>query len=60
MTEMQERVDDYLTFGVPYVWVVNPKTRRGFIYTSEGMHEPKDGILTTSNPDIRVPLAGLR
>jgi hypothetical protein len=27
------------------------------VYTSEGMHEPKDGVLRTENPEIVVPLA---
>jgi Uma2 family endonuclease len=57
MSEMQERIDDYLAFGVPHVWVIDPRTRRAFEYTSEGMRDAKDGILSTSNPDIRVVLA---
>ena len=59
MDQMQERIGDYLAFGVPYVWVVNPANRRAFVYTSGAMSEAADGILTTSNPDIRVPLAEL-
>ncbi len=57
--EMQERIDDYLDFGVRYVWLIHPRTRRAFIYTVEGVREVKDGILWTSNPDIRVNLAEL-
>lgn len=59
MREMQERIDDYLEFGVPHVWAIYPVNRRAFIYTPSGMHEAKDGILTTSNPDLRVPLEDL-
>jgi Uma2 family endonuclease len=59
MYEMQDRIDDYLTFGVRYVWILNPRTRRAFIYTADGMHEAKDGIPRTQNPDIEVPLAAL-
>jgi Uma2 family endonuclease len=59
MAEMQERIDDYLAFGVQYVWLINPITRRAFIYTSGEMHEAKDGVLTTENPEIRVALAEL-
>jgi Uma2 family endonuclease len=59
MSEMQERIDDYLHFGVPYVWAIYPITRRAFIYTPGAIHEVRDGILTTSNPDIRLPLADL-
>ena len=57
MTEMQERIDDYLNFGVRYVWVINPRNQRCTIYGPEGVDEVKDGVLTTQNPDIRVSLA---
>ena len=56
MNDMQSRIDDYLSFGVPHVWVLNPRSRRAFLYTAEGMHEPKDGVLRTFSPDIEVPL----
>jgi Uma2 family endonuclease len=59
MGEMQDRIDDYLDFGVRYVWLINPRKRRAFIYTNEGVQEVKEGILHTSNPDIRVSLAEL-
>ena len=26
--KMQEKIDDYLSFGVRYVWVINPQTRK--------------------------------
>jgi Uma2 family endonuclease len=54
---MQERIDDYLAFGVPYVWLINPRSRRAFVYTADGSREVKDGILRTENPEIVVPLA---
>src|SRR5579859_5631749 len=55
--DVQEKVDDYLSFGVPYVWVVNPQTKRGYAYTTEGMREAKDGVLRTSDPEIALSLA---
>ena len=54
--DLQERIDDYLSFGVPHVWVVNPLTLRAYHHTLDGMREAKDGILRTTNPDIAVPL----
>ncbi len=59
MEEMQERIDDYLNFGVHYVWLINPRKRRAFIYRSEGVQEVKDGVLWTANPDLRVSLSEL-
>jgi len=59
LVEMQERVNDYLSFGVKYVWVINPKTRQTYGYTPDGIQESRDGVLTTENPDIRVVLGEL-
>lgn len=56
MAYMQEKIDDYLRFGVSYAWVVDPRTRRAWVYTKEGSHEAKDGILRTENPAIELPL----
>jgi hypothetical protein len=54
---MQERVDDYLRFGVRYVWILDPATRRAWRCTSTGMNEVAD--LRTENPDTLVPLREL-
>lgn len=57
--EMQERIDDYLNFGVRYVWIIDPKTRRAYIYTADGVYEAKDGVLRTEQPEISVRLSDL-
>jgi len=57
LSEMQARIDDHLAFGVKYVWIVDPATRRGFIYTAEGSREAKDGVLRAGKNE--VPLADL-
>jgi Uma2 family endonuclease len=59
LVEMQERVNDYLAFGVRYVWVINPKTQQTYIYTPNGPQESRDGVLATENPAIRVVLGEL-
>ena len=41
VSQMQERIDDYLKFGVRYVWVIDPRTRRAWIYTSDGATKPR-------------------
>ena len=53
------RLDDYLAMGVENVWVIDPRLRRGYRYTAEGLLEAKDGILRTSNPELAVPLSAL-
>ena len=59
MVYMQEKIDDYLRFGVPYIWIINPRLRKGYVATKAGMVEAESGILETSDPDIRVPVAEL-
>jgi Uma2 family endonuclease len=55
-TSVQEKIDDYLAFGVPFVWSIDPRTRRAYIHTPEGSHEAKNGLLRTANPAIELPL----
>ncbi|MEK7407127.1 MAG: Uma2 family endonuclease [Acidobacteriota bacterium] len=57
MDEVQMKIDDYLAFGVRYVWLINPRTRRAFVCTADGMREAKDGILRTQDPEIVVGLS---
>jgi Uma2 family endonuclease len=57
MLYMQEKIDDYLGFGVPYIWIVNPRLRKGYVVTKTGMVEAESGILQTIDPNIQVPLA---
>ena len=59
MRVMMDRIHDYLAMGVPHVWVIDPESRRGYQYTSDGMREAKDGILRTTEPAIEVPIADL-
>lgn len=56
MEYMQEKIDDYLRFGVPYIWIINPKNRKGYVVTSAGMVEAKSRVLETENSDLTVPL----
>jgi Uma2 family endonuclease len=54
LARAQARIDDYLKFGVAYVWVIDPASRRAWAYTADGSREIKDGELKTENPSLRV------
>jgi len=56
MERIQEKIDDYLNFAVPYVRVMNPRNRRVWAYTKEGSREVSGGTLRTENPSLEVPL----
>ncbi|MGD1071041.1 MAG: Uma2 family endonuclease [Bryobacteraceae bacterium] len=55
MSRVDARIDDFLAFGVKYVWLVDPRRRKAWIYTSEGRREAA-AVLTTSSPDLALPL----
>jgi Uma2 family endonuclease len=57
LSRVQERMTDYLSFGVPYVWLLDPGTRKAFRWTTAGMHEIPE--LRTETPAFLVPLAEL-
>jgi Uma2 family endonuclease len=57
LSRMQEKIDDYLRFGVRYVWLIDPYQRRAWIYTQDQIREVRDGLLRTAEPEWIVPLA---
>ncbi len=62
MSRVQEKIDDYLNFGVRCVWVIDPKTRRAWTYTLSGITEAKDGMLRaplSEDRQLTVPLSEL-
>ena len=57
MSRIEERINDFLSMGVRYVWVLDPQTRQAFIATPEaGLQEVRTGILRTDNPVLEAPL----
>ena len=54
--QTQEQIDDYLNFGVPHVWVLNPRQRRAWSFTKSGSTEIIDGRFRTVNPAFEIPL----
>jgi len=59
MSRIRRKIDDYLTFGVPYIWVIDPEARKADVYTPRGFYAAEDLILRTENPAIEVPLPEL-
>ena len=54
---IEQRIDDYLNFGVRYVWVIYPRSRRAWNYSKDGSREIFDGLLNTESPNFEIPLA---
>ena len=54
---IQQRIDDYLTMGVPYVWVLDPTSKTAYSATpKERTRQVTTGVLRTQNPSVDVPL----
>ena len=58
-SDLQERIDDYLAFGVDFVWVIDPRRHTGTVHTAGGSWEARDGVLRTRGPNIELPLGEL-
>jgi Uma2 family endonuclease len=52
---MELKIDDYLAFGVRHIWVIDPREKRAWSYTSEGKRE-SSLVLTTSDPHLTLKL----
>lgn len=59
MSDIQERVEDYLTMGVPTVWVVDPRRRRAYSATASGALQPAPTELTVAGTEIRIPISDI-
>jgi Uma2 family endonuclease len=57
IARVNERVDDYLKFGVPYVFILDPATRKAWRCTPGVTAEVPE--LRTENPSMVVPLDDL-
>jgi Uma2 family endonuclease len=57
ISRVNERVSDYFKFGVPYVWILDPQTRKAWRCTPGAMIEVPE--LRTENPAMVVPLEEL-
>lgn len=58
---LQERLDEYLQFGVPNVWVIDPFFKgdgmhRGWRVTAAGWTIAADGVMRTSDGRVAMPL----
>jgi Uma2 family endonuclease len=55
---IQQRIDDYLSMGVPYVWVLDPATKSAYSATpAERTQQVTVGVLKTLNPSVELPLS---
>ena len=59
MASMQDRMDDYLRFGVKDIWVIDPWKNRGWRVTPEGWATAAGGIMRTADNRVAMPLTDI-
>ena len=58
-TDVQDKIYDYLQFGIASVWLIDPERQRAWIHTKEGAREASDQVLRNPAGDLEVPLSAV-
>lgn len=58
-SDVQDKVDDYLSFGVQAVWIIDPVRQRAWIHTALGSQEAIGRVLRNPAGDLEVPLSAV-
>ena len=56
MTDVLEKLDEYAAFGVPNIWVIDPRRKKAFTYEGGRLQEVAGGALSAGTHQIRLPL----
>ena len=59
MVRVHEKVEEYLSIGVAWVWVVDPDERRAIVYSRQNPRGELSDVLRTDDPAIEIPLANV-
>jgi Uma2 family endonuclease len=59
LSRFQDRIDDYLGFGIENIWIIDPERRSAWTASASGLHLARNGELTVPETPIRVVLSEL-
>ena len=59
LADMQERIDDYVTFGVANIWLIDPVSRRAWTADADGIHALDGDAFTIPETPVHIPLADI-
>lgn len=57
LSRVNQRIQDYLEFGVPVVWLVDPAEKAVWIYRPNGMEQATGESIKLDGTSIEVPLS---
>ena len=53
---VNDKIQEWLDFGVPYLWAIDPETLESEVHDERGLTFGKDGVLRIPGTPIEVPL----
>jgi Uma2 family endonuclease len=56
MVRMTAKIQEYLSIGVEWVWVIDPEERAALVYSRQHPEGVAATMLSTENPGIQIPL----
>jgi Uma2 family endonuclease len=56
MVRMLPKIQEYLSIGVEWVWVIDPQEKSALIYSRQNPAGALCEVLRTENPSIEIPL----
>ena len=56
MVRMVPKIEEYLSIGVEWVWVIDPQEKAALIYSRQHPEGTAATVLRTENPSIKIPL----
>lgn len=57
LSRVNARIKEYLDFGVPAVWLVDPEEKTVWIYRQTGMEEASGNTLRVDGTELEFPLS---
>jgi Uma2 family endonuclease len=57
MVRMLPKIQEYLAFGVEWIWIVDPQEQSALLYSQKNPAGAVCDVLRTENPDIQIPLS---
>ncbi len=52
--DIRRKVEEYLAFGVAYVWLIDPITRGGEVHTAQNIQRVSDGVFRAGKIEIDI------
>jgi Uma2 family endonuclease len=53
MSDVMEKLAEYKSFGIPHVWLIDPRRRKAFTYAAGRLEQVADEVLAAA--EIRLP-----